>query len=254
MAASREYEAAYESIAGKHSVFTQAVLDGLEPGRLPSGIVTNYALTDWVSTALKAEMQQPLFENSGSEIILTRCQNPTTIIRTELTQEVCPYRGLECFDEAHAEFFFGREELTDQLIEKLKTRNFVAVLGASGSGKSSLVRAGLIHQLRQGHKFSGSDRWRIQLITPTDQPLKSLATAFVNSKAPTVDRAEHLMRAETLLREGGTGLCHLVRASLISSKYGRNSRLLLIIDQFEEVLPYVKDPKRNAIAIDSLTR
>ena len=243
MAASREYEAAYESLTGQHSVFTQALLDGLEPGRIPTGTVTNYALADWVSTALKAEMQQPLFENSGSEIILTRCQGAPTVIKTELSQEICPYRGLECFDEAHAEYFFGREDLTDQLIEKLKTRNFVAVVGASGSGKSSLVRAGLIHQLRQGHKFSGSDRWRIQLITPTDQPLRSLASAFVNSKAPTVDRAEHLRRAEALLREGGTGLSHLVRASLISSKHGRNSRLLLIIDQFEEVFTLCQGPQ-----------
>ncbi len=243
MAASREYEAAYEAIEGTYSIFTRALLDGLDPARIPNGIVTNYALTDWVSNALKGETQQPMFENSGSEIILTRNQGASTVIKTELAQEICPYRGLECFDEAHAEYFFGREDLTDQLIEKLKTRNFVAVVGASGSGKSSLVRAGLIHQLRQGHKFSGSDRWRIQLITPTEHPLRSLASAFVNSQAPTVDRAEHLRRAEALLREGGNGLSHLVRASLISSKYGRNSRLLLIIDQFEEVFTLCQGPQ-----------
>jgi WD40 repeat protein/energy-coupling factor transporter ATP-binding protein EcfA2 len=235
MAASREYEFAYESLTGNYSVFTQAVLDGLDPHRTANGSVSNYALTNWVSTALKAEQQQPLFENSGSEILLTRCQAAPTVIQTQLVQEVCPYRGLECFDEAYAEYFFGREDLTDQLIEKLRVGNFMAVVGASGSGKSSLVRAGLIHKLRQGQKFSGSDRWRIQLITPTEQPLKSLATAFVNSKTATVDRAEYLRRAELLLREGEAGLSHLVRASLMSSKHGRNSRLLLIIDQFEEV-------------------
>ncbi|XGV96479.1 MAG: caspase family protein [Leptolyngbya sp. BL-A-14] len=235
MAASREYEAAYESMIGKYSVFTQALLDGLDPSRMVNGTVTNYALTDWVSNALKREMQQPLFENSGSEILLTRGQAAPAIVKTELIQDVCPYRGLEFFDEAHAEYFFGREDLTDQLIEKLRVGNFVAVVGASGSGKSSLVRAGLIHTLRQGKKFSGSDRWRIQLISPTDQPLKSLATAFVNPKDSAVDRAEQLRRAETLLREGGTGLSHLVRASLMSAKHSRNSRLLLIIDQFEEV-------------------
>lgn len=235
MAASREYEAAYESMIGKYSVFTQALLDGLDPTRMVTGTVTNYALTDWVSNALKREQQQPLFENSGSEILLTRGQGASPIVKTELVQDVCPYRGLEFFDEAHAEYFFGREDLTDQLIEKLRTGNFVAVVGASGSGKSSLVRAGLIHTLRQGKKFSGSDRWRIQLISPTDQPLKSLATAFVNPKDSAIDRAEQLRRAETLLRDGGTGLSHLVRASLMTAKHGRNSRLLLIIDQFEEV-------------------
>ncbi|MBD2075923.1 caspase family protein [Phormidium sp. FACHB-592] len=235
MAASREYEAAYESMIGKYSVFTQALLEGLDPTRVANGTVTNYALTDWVSNALKREMQQPLFENSGSEILLTRGQGAPTSVKTELVQDVCPYRGLEFFDEAHADYYFGREELTDQLIEKLRTGNFAAVVGASGSGKSSLVRAGLIHTLRQGKKFSGSDRWRIQLISPTEQPLKSLATAFVNPKDSAVDRAEQLRRAETLLRDGGTGLSHLIRASLMSAKHGRNSRLLLIIDQFEEV-------------------
>jgi WD40 repeat protein len=235
MAASREYEAAYESMIGKYSVFTQALLDGLDPTRMANGTVTNYALTDWVSNALKREQQQPLFENSGSEILLTRGQAASAVIKTELALDVCPFRGLEFFDEAHAEYFFGREDLTDQLIEKLRVGNFAAVVGASGSGKSSLVRAGLIHTLRQGKKFSGSDRWRIQLISPTDQPLKSLATAFVNPKDSAIDRAEQLRRAEMLLRDGGTGLSHLVRASLMSAKHGRNSRLLLIIDQFEEV-------------------
>lgn len=243
MAASREYEVAYESLTGKYSVFTQALLEGLNPQRVATGVVTNYALTDWVSNALKREQQQPLFENSGSEILLTRGQALPTLVKPDLAPEICPYRGLECFDEAYAEYFFGREDLTDQLIDKLRTHNFVAVLGASGSGKSSLIRAGLIHKLRQGQHFSGSDRWRIQLITPTDQPLKSLAAAFVNSKAPTIDRAEHLRRAETLLREGDTGLTHLVRASLISSKHGRNERLLLIIDQFEEVFTLCQGPQ-----------
>jgi WD40 repeat protein/energy-coupling factor transporter ATP-binding protein EcfA2 len=235
MAAAREYEAAYESIAGNYSVFTQALLDGLNPERLPQGSVTNYALTDWVSNALKGEMQQPMFENSGSEILLTRCHGSPTLIKTELKQDVCPYRGLEYFDEIHASYFFGREDLTDQLIERVRSRNFVAVVGASGSGKSSLIRAGLIHKLRQGQKFSGSDQWRIQLITPTEQPLKSLAAAFVNPNHPAIERAEQLRRAETFLREGGTGLAQLVRASVMSTEPGQNSHLLLIIDQFEEV-------------------
>jgi hypothetical protein len=62
----------------------------------------------------------------------------------------CPYRGLETFGEEHAEFFFGRERDIQRLLEKLKTTRFVAVLGASGSGKSSLALAGLIPALKQG--------------------------------------------------------------------------------------------------------
>ncbi|HIK14158.1 MAG TPA: caspase family protein [Leptolyngbyaceae cyanobacterium M33_DOE_097] len=232
MAASREYEAAYESINGQYSVFTKALLEGLDPAHSHTGEVTNYALSDWVSTALKGEMQQPLFENSGSEILLTRNQGVAQPIKTELLPEVCPYRGLEYFDEAHADYFFGRENLTDQLIEKLRSHNFLAILGASGSGKTSVVRAGLIHKLHQGHAFSGSNRWRVQIITPTEQPLKSLATAFVNPTSSAVERAEQLRRAETMLREGTSGLSYLTRASLQASQ---DQHLLLIIDQFEEL-------------------
>ncbi|MGI0487562.1 caspase family protein [Pantanalinema rosaneae CENA516] len=241
MAASREYESAYESIAGNYSVFTQALINGLDPRRLANGIVSNYALTDWVSSALKGEVQQPLFENSGSEIILTRCQSAETVLQTSLSQEICPYRGLEFFDEHHADYFFGREELTDQLIDKLKTGNFLAVVGASGSGKSSLVRAGLVHKLRRGQRLSGSSDWQIKLITPTEQPLKSLANAFINPTAAAVDRAEQLRRAEIFLQEGGTGLSQLVRASLMSNP-SKHSRLVLIIDQFEEVFTLCQSP------------
>ncbi len=72
MAASREYESAYESLDSQYSVLTEAILEGLEPGRVDSGIITNHSLTDWVNTRLKGQLQQPLFENSGAEIWLTR--------------------------------------------------------------------------------------------------------------------------------------------------------------------------------------
>ena len=79
--------------------------------------------------------------------------------------DVCPYRGLEVFDEEHAEFFFGRDGDVQRLCEKLKAGRFLAVLGASGSGKSSLVRAGLLPAVRGG-ALPGSESWRIELVRP----------------------------------------------------------------------------------------
>ncbi|MFM7427140.1 MAG: ATP-binding protein [Elainella sp.] len=205
-------------------------------------MITNHALTDWVNHTLKGEIQQPLFESSGSEIILTRrgTQQPdvsTTPSRIQST-DICPYRGLEFFDELHADYFFGREALTAQLLDKLARDRFIAVVGASGSGKSSLVRAGLMAHLRQGRKIAGSEQWKVRLLTPTEHPLKSLASAFIDPELVDLERAEQLRRAETFLQDGGAGLAQLVRASLPSESttgLGQRPQFLLIIDQFEEV-------------------
>ena len=242
MAASKEYETAYESLESPYSVFTQALITGLDPSRVESGVVTNHSLTDWVNHSLKGEIQQPLFESSGSEIILTRGNGAEhSPIKTTKFNHICPYRGLEFFDEAHAEFFFGREELTTQLVDQLKTERFAAVAGASGSGKSSLLRAGVISRLQQEKTPTGANAWKIKLLTPTEHPLKSLAAAFIDPELSELERAEQLRRAEAFLQDGGIGLAQLVRASLaieggttgLSPK--ERPQLLLVIDQFEEV-------------------
>jgi len=88
-------------------------------------------------------------------------------------EQKCPYRGLETFDEEHADFFFGRERDIQRLLEKLKGTRFLAVLGASGSGKSSLVRAGVIPALKEG-ALPQSGAWVIRVFTPGSHPLTPL--------------------------------------------------------------------------------
>jgi hypothetical protein len=92
--------------------------------------------------------------------------------------DVCPYRGLEAFDEAHAEFFFGRVADTARVVEKLRDGRFLAVLGPSGCGKSSLVRAGVIPALKH-NALPGSKGWIIRVITPTGRPLSVLAAQLL---------------------------------------------------------------------------
>ncbi|MEO0704308.1 MAG: caspase family protein [Cyanobacteria bacterium J06649_5] len=249
MAASREYESAYEALDGRHSVFTEALLSGLDPYKQDGGKVSNYGLTEHVSQHLRGEIQQPLFESSGSEIVLTRVSGlkaafsktpVSTFARLKkLSFGFCPYRGLSPFDEAHADYFFGREDLTAKLLKKVESSDFCALVGASSSGKTSLLRAGLMPHLRKGNRISGSENWSIQLINPTQHPIKGLAAAFTTSTQDGVQRAGQMHQAEQLLQTGGgAGLAQLVRANLLKpgeTTIPSASKLWLIIDQFEEL-------------------
>src|SRR5262245_1643939 len=93
---------------------------------------------------------------------------------------ICPYRGLRPFREEDAAFFCGREAFTGKLVEAVERKSLVAVVGASGIGKSSVVRAGLIPHLR---KAKGGV-WEIVTLVPTDRPLHSLAAALVPMLEP----------------------------------------------------------------------
>jgi hypothetical protein len=80
------------------------------------------------------------------------------------------------FDEAHARFFFGREAMTQHLIEALRPRRFLAIIGPSGSGKSSIARAGLLPRLRAG-ALPESERWSYLIFKPGPHPLEELAVS-----------------------------------------------------------------------------
>jgi Novel STAND NTPase 1/TIR domain len=158
----------------------------------------------------------------------------------ELIEEAqyCPYRGLETFDEEHAEFFFGRERDIQRLLEKLKTTRFIAVLGASGSGKSSLTRAGLIPALKLG-VLPQSANWTISVLTPGSQPLTTLAAHL----AHVCPSQEILQRTLDHLIEDQRSLYLAVAVSLVNRKA---SRIVLVIDQFEEVFTLCKDERERS--------
>jgi len=233
IAASREFEAAYEDVSGRHSVLTGALLQGLDPTRQENRAVTNYDLIDFLNQALKSATQRPLFANSGGQILLTGTGAESVNL---VLAGICPYKGLTYFDcnEEDPKYFYGRTALTDQLLEKVRQGNFLAVLGASGSGKSSVVRAGLLHQLKLGQRLSGSQDWQLYIFRPGEHPLKRLAEVFVESGLSAIDRANQLVKAEELIGTGDVGLGHLITAV-------EGSRVVLVVDQFEEVFTLCQD-------------
>ncbi|BAZ48638.1 pentapeptide repeat-containing protein [Nostoc sp. NIES-4103] len=240
IAASRGFEVAYEELSGNHGILSGALIEALKPESHAEGWVTNYSLVDSIQQQLKSARQRPIFHNTGGEIILTGQKEK--IDRAVLMAEFCPYKGLAAFEfnESDPKYFYGRTALTDSLLEKIRQGNFLAVVGASGSGKSSVVKAGLLYQLKLGTRLGESDQWVIKIFRPQEHPLKSLARVFVdhitprqveNAQTQTDQPKSELEIAEELLKKGASGLIELVIATLHSV----SQRLILVIDQFEEV-------------------
>jgi WD40 repeat protein/class 3 adenylate cyclase len=141
-----------------------------------------------------------------------------------------PYKGLRPFEEGDAPDFFGREKLTDQLVERLAETRFLAVVGPSGSGKSSVVRAGLLPAVRRG-ALPGSDGWVITEMLPGTRPLHELEAALLRVAVnPPSSLMDQLERDEN-------GLLAAVKRILPADR----SELLLLIDQFEEVFTLVEE-------------
>src|SRR4029079_16572348 len=94
-----------------------------------------------------------------------------------------PFPGLRTFEPDEDYLFFGREEQIDELLRRLRTTRFLSILGSSGSGKSSLVRAGLIPSLYGGAMTRAGSSWRVAIMRPGEDPIGNLAAALAAPEA-----------------------------------------------------------------------
>jgi hypothetical protein len=164
-----------------------------------------------------------------------------------LYEGACPYRGLQFFDVEHAPFFFGREALTGWLLNALRGDNrFLAIVGPSGSGKSSLARAGLVAALGQG-EIEGSAGWPVVICRPGPDPLESLAVAL----SKVVPQTPSALREMTRTLGTDEQLLHATtRLALRDAPPER--RLVVLVDQFEEAFTLCRDASARQALVKNL--
>lgn len=163
-----------------------------------------------------------------------------------------PYPGLRPFEREESFIFFGREEQTDQLLKKLGKTRFISVVGLSGCGKSSLVRAGMIAALECGYLASAGILWHIAIMRPGNHPLENLARALLQEnalRAYLVPEGIQASDKELLpfllasLRRGPLGLVEILRDAHLPQR----ANLLILVDQFEELFRYQSRENRDEI-------
>ncbi|HHP7232103.1 MAG TPA: caspase family protein [Xenococcaceae cyanobacterium] len=155
---------------------------------------------------------------------------------TILDINVCPYMGLQAFNENNAQYFYGREALVQKLINQLNHQPTLAVVGASGSGKSSVVQAGVFYQLSLGKQIPGSDRWMLKWFRPGTNPFQSLAKCLINYGTPK-QQARQQLQIEGLLYQGADVFIPWLRTRT-------EPMVVLAVDQFEELFTLTGETDR----------
>lgn len=154
-----------------------------------------------------------------------------------------PFPGLRSFESSEREFFFGRERQLDELLRKLRSNRFLAVVGSNGNGKTSFVNAMLKPRLDEGFNGQAGASWRIATCTPGNNPLENLSRQLAQRNVLHGDEMmdpSYPSKIETMLRNGSLGIVEAYKKS-----EARGENLMIVVDQFEEIFPFSKKNKRN---------
>ena len=151
--------------------------------------------------------------------------------------DACPFRGLLPFEEEHADLFFGRDLEIDAFLERMRHQTVLPVVGPSGNGKSSFVLAGVVPRLRE------RESWKVLWARPGQQPFVALAACLLAAPAPTGPPPSNATIASLAARLAATpGALNVALHSLADE---RGERVLLLVDQLEEVHTHVADQRHR---------
>jgi len=207
-------------------------------------------LNTWV------DLREDLADSEALDTLVAVVRGEKSERRQEAAGALCPYQGLRPFDEESAAFFFGRESLSNRLMEALLSRNLVAVIGPSGSGKSSIVQAGVLPLLRRQRPPAAT--WDAIGFIPGDRPFHHLAAALMPLLEPALSETERLSESQKLadlLAKKEAPLQDVVERVLAKSE--GTDRLLLVADQFEELFTLTSEQDRLkflAVLVEALDR
>ena len=187
---------------------------------------------------------------AGRDIYKGYTAEQVSVLLTQITSKFqpkpfngrCPYKGLDVFEEEDAALFFGRERLVEDLVGRVKESRTVFITGPSGSGKSSLVRAGLIPALRNGG-IKGSNGWLYETMKPGREPIKDLALAFSRLKSP--DLADYFQA-----HANESDILNKCAESVLSGR--KDQRFVLFVDQFEEVFTQISNEEDHLTLLNML--
>lgn len=166
-----------------------------------------------------------------------------------------PFPGLRSFEPDEDHLFFGRESRIDEILTRLRRSRFLSVVGTSGSGKSSLIRSGLIPSLHSGVMAKAGSAWRIAIFRPGENPIGNLAEALNSYDVigPEEDAETNRSFLEVTLRRSGMGLVECVK----QARLPRGENVLVLVDQFEELFRFksslqMRDSREEAVSFVKL--
>jgi hypothetical protein len=160
-----------------------------------------------------------------------------------------PFPGLRPFTPAESHLFFGREKQGEAILKQLSANHFVALIGASGSGKSSLIYCGLVSQIQQGNIQGAGSNWKVITTHPGNDPLGNLAGAIHNNFMAGQDEKSGIEKITEAWKNGSGNITSVLKPLI---KSGSES-ILLVVDQFEEIFRYAEGSAGPGQDTDTLT-
>jgi len=244
----------YRMIAGRHPLYpldgnqlvVVAMLDRPMPSLREAAPDCPRELIDIVDRCLRKKKEER-WESAQDLLRAIEPFLPGRFSTMQLRVDQSPYAGLSSFQEADADRFFGRGREIAAMVTRIRDRPIMGVVGSSGVGKSSFIRAGVVPTLKRS-----GENWEALIIRPGRQPMAALASLLQpmlgSSNTLTDDLSAQQKLADRLMREPG----HL-GAVLRSRARRENTRIMLFVDQFEELYTLVSDPAERAAFTQCLT-